>query len=92
MGFPLASSTRQLCALEVGVRPPRISEILLGRRADFRGYSFPAQVHGAIFGERIQSDKSFQSFGCHANPSDPLSGVFFGNCVRRFREDFDALF
>jgi TonB-dependent Receptor Plug Domain len=34
----------------------------------------------------------FNPLDVHANLSDPLSGVFFGNYVRRFRGDFDVLF
>lgn len=34
----------------------------------------------------------FNPLDVHANLSDPLNGVFFGNYVRRFRGDFDVLF
>jgi TonB-dependent Receptor Plug Domain/Carboxypeptidase regulatory-like domain len=34
----------------------------------------------------------FNPLDVHANLSDPLSGVFFGNYARRFRGDFDVLF
>jgi hypothetical protein len=34
----------------------------------------------------------FNALDVHANLSDPLSGVFFGNYARRFRGDFDVLF
>jgi TonB-dependent receptor-like protein len=34
----------------------------------------------------------FNPLDVHANLSDPFSGVFFGNYVRRFRGDFDVLF
>ncbi len=34
----------------------------------------------------------FNPLDVHANLSDPLKGVFFGNYVRRFRSDFDVLF
>jgi len=34
----------------------------------------------------------FNPLDVHANLSDPLNGVFFGNYARRFRGDFDVLF
>jgi hypothetical protein len=34
----------------------------------------------------------FNPLDVHGNLSDPLSGVFFGNYVRRLRGDFDVLF
>jgi hypothetical protein len=34
----------------------------------------------------------FNPLDVHANVSDPLNGVFFGNYKRRFRGDFDVLF
>jgi hypothetical protein len=34
----------------------------------------------------------FNPLDVHANLSDPLHGVFFGNYARRFRGDFDVLF
>jgi hypothetical protein len=34
----------------------------------------------------------FNPLEVHANLSDPLRGVFFGNYARRFRGDFDVLF
>jgi hypothetical protein len=34
----------------------------------------------------------FNPLDVHANLSDPLNGVFFGNYVRTFRGDFDVLF
>jgi hypothetical protein len=34
----------------------------------------------------------FNALDVHANLSDPLHGVFFGNYARRFRGDFDVLF
>jgi hypothetical protein len=34
----------------------------------------------------------FNPLDVHANLSDPLYGVFFGNYTRRFRGDFDVLF
>jgi hypothetical protein len=34
----------------------------------------------------------FNPLDVHANLSDPLRGVFFGNYARRFRGDFDVLF
>jgi hypothetical protein len=34
----------------------------------------------------------FNPLDVHANLSDPLRGVFFGNHARRFRGDFDVLF
>jgi hypothetical protein len=34
----------------------------------------------------------FNPLDVHANLSDPLHGVFFGNYTRRFRGDFDVLF
>ena len=42
-------------------RPSRISELLLSRHTDFKGYSRSVEVGPEVFRERIQSDKSLQS-------------------------------
>jgi len=45
-------------------RPPQISEFLLSRHTDFKGYPRSVEVRPEVFRERIQSDKSLQSLGC----------------------------